>query len=363
MLKKGPPMIAKHFGDLTITRGNDFQFLGMDISINRNKKEVSISMEDQVQEAIDMMPDKLRSNIHTPAYRDLFETYDEDSKALNKEKSEIFHSITAKLLYITKRSRPDIETAVSYLTTRVSKSNERDWFKLMRVLSFLKHTIKDKRIIGATSLKDLYTWVDASYAVHPNMRGHTGGTMSYGKGVIHAKASKQKLNVKSSTECEIVGTSEYCPFNIWQLMFMEAQGYPLQNNILMQDNQSAIRIEKNGRNSCTGNSRHVNIRYFFVKDRVDKDEITIEYCPTHLMLADFFTKPLSGKLFHKFRDIIMGYKSITTLTDEQFSFKERVGNNKVSLVSNESKIKGNNPGHKLTYADVVKGKKKNNNDK
>ena len=51
--------------------------------------------------------------------------------------------------------------------------------------------------------------------------------MTYGQGVIHAKSSKQKLNVKSSTECEIVGTSEYCPYNIWHMMFMEAQGYPL----------------------------------------------------------------------------------------------------------------------------------------
>ena len=122
-----------------------------------------------------MIGEELKDNITCPAYRDLFESYEGKSPKLNKEKSEKFHSIVAKMLFITKRTRPDIETAISYLTTRVSKSNERDWFKMKRVLSFLKHTINDKRKIGAKSLHDLYTWVDAAYAVHDNMRGHTGG--------------------------------------------------------------------------------------------------------------------------------------------------------------------------------------------
>ena len=83
-----------------------------------------------------------------------------------------------------------------------------------------------------------------------------------GTGVIHARAGKQNLNVKSSTEAEVVGLSEYLP-----KFFMKEQGYKLCKNEVKQDNESAIRMEKNGRNSCTGNSRHVDIRYFFVKDR------------------------------------------------------------------------------------------------
>ena len=132
-------------------------------------------------------------------------------------------------------------------------------------------------------------------------------------GVLHAKSSKQKLNVKSSTEVELVGTSEYIPYNLWLLMFMDKQGYTIKNNVLYQDNQSTILMLKNGRNSCTGNSRHINIRHFFVKDRVDKKEVRIEYCPSLLMLADFFTKPLQGELFLKFRRVLMGQEHISTL--------------------------------------------------
>ena len=107
-------------------------------------------------------------------------------------------------------------------------------------------------------------------------------------------------------------------------MFLSAQGYLIKDNILYQDNMSTILMLKNGRNSCTGKSRHVNVRYFFVKDRVDKQEVKIEYCPTLQMLADFFTKPLQGHLFRKFRDVIMGYKPILSLKWRYFEIKERV---------------------------------------
>ena len=82
---------------------------------------------------------------------------------------------------------------------------------------------------------------------------------------------------------------------------------------------------KNGRNSCTGNSRHVHIRYFFVKDRVDKGEVKVEYCSTLQMLSDFVTKPLQGTLYNKFRNVIMGYEPISNLQIKSFEIKERVG--------------------------------------
>ena len=158
------------------------------------------------------------------------------------------------------------------------------------------------------------------------MRSHTGGAMSFGHGTIHCRSSKQKLNTKSSTEAELVGISDYLPYNLWMKMFLEEQGYALKSNTLFQDNQSTIRMATNGRTSCTGNSRHIDVRYFFVVDRVKKKEIQVKYCPTEMMVADYFTKPLQGKLFHTIRDIIMGNTSIFEMIDKYFPLKERVGN-------------------------------------
>ena len=115
----------------------------------------------------------------------------EKSVELNEEKSELFHSIVAKLLYERKRARPDVETVVAYICTRVSKSTEDDWVKLRRLLGFIKHTINDIRIIGANSLQKIYTWVNASYDVHEDLKIHIGGAMSMGTGLLYQRSSKQ----------------------------------------------------------------------------------------------------------------------------------------------------------------------------
>jgi len=110
-----------------------------------------------------------------------------------------------------------------------------------------------------------FTFVDVAYAVHNDMRSHTGGGLSMGRGLIHSKSSKQKLNAKSSIESEVVGASDYLPYLIWTLNFMAAQGFKFKRNIFYQDNQSAMRLERNGRQSCGQKSRHIDIRYFLSK--------------------------------------------------------------------------------------------------
>ena len=107
-----------------------------------------------------------------------------------------------------------MQTTISFLCTRVTKSTVQDWAKLRRLLSFIYGTINDVRIIGADSLDKIYLWVDTAYAVNNDMKSQTGGNMSMGTGIIHSKCSKQKLNVKSSNEAELVGVSDYIPYNI-----------------------------------------------------------------------------------------------------------------------------------------------------
>ena len=308
-------LMKTHFGDLTVTRGKEHRFLGMNIKINKDKN-IEIEMKDQLLEAVHMFEQAESSEVNdtvtTPA-RPRLRDVNPECTQLGSDKQDAFHSMVAKLLWIMKRARPDLETAIAFLCSRVSKSDEDDWLKLKRVIAYVKCTIDDVRVIGASSLADIYTWIDAAYAVNPDMKSQTGGCMSLGVGVLHAKSNKQKLNVKSSTEAELVGTSEYIPYNLWLLMFMHMQGYTIKNNILYQDNQSTILMLKNGRNSCTGNSRHIHIRFFFVKDRIDKKEVKIEYCPSLSMLADFFTKPLQGQLFLKFKRVLMGHAPLSTL--------------------------------------------------
>ena len=71
----------------------------------------------------------------------------------------------------------------------------------------------------------MFTWVDALHAVHNYMNSQTGGVMSMGLCVTHYGSSKKTLNKKSSTNLELVGASDYVPYNIRYVMFMHQQGY------------------------------------------------------------------------------------------------------------------------------------------
>ena len=117
---------------------------------------------------------------------------------------------------------------------------------------------------------------------------------------------KQKLNTRSSTEAELVGVDDASALILWTKLFLEYLGYHISNNIIYQDNKSAILLETNGRQSAGKRSRALNIRYFFISDQVEKGNAAVEYCNTDDMIGDFHTKPVQGHKYKKFGDTIMG---------------------------------------------------------
>ena len=114
------------------------------------------------------------------------------------------------------------------------------------------------------------------------------------------------MNTRSSTEAELVGVDDAAAMILWTKLFLEAQGYDVKKNIIYQDNKSAILLEENGKRSSSKRTRHLNIRYFFMTDQVEKKNASIEYCPTDEMKGDYMTKPLQGVKFRTFHDEIMG---------------------------------------------------------
>ena len=95
------------------------------------------------------------------------------------------------------------------------------------------------------------------------------------------------------------------PMILWTRYFLEAQGYTIQENVVYQDNKSAMLLENNGKASSTKRTRQINIRYYFVTDRIKAGEVSVSHCPTDDMTADYFTKPTQGAKFRKFRAEIM----------------------------------------------------------
>jgi hypothetical protein len=291
---------------LTVSKGTEHDYLGMTLDYSV-PGEVTIRMDDYVQDILSEAPDDMSGTSATPAGEHLFNVSN-DPAHLNPETADLFHHLTAKLLFLCKRARPDIQTPVAFLTTRVTQPDVDDYKKLGRVIKYLRGMPDLALTLEADNTHVVKWWIDSSFGVHRDMRSHTGGTMSLGKGSVYSTSTRQKLNTKSSTEAELVGVDDVMPLVLWTRYFLEAQGYEVRENKVFQDNKSAILLEENGRRSSSRRTRHINIRYFFVTDRIQAKELTVEYCPTEDMVGDMFTKPLQGSKFRNFRDAVLNNK-------------------------------------------------------
>jgi hypothetical protein len=325
---------------LVVHRGKIHDYLGMTIDYSEDGK-VKFMMPDYIQGILDEAPPEMAGFAVTPAASNLF-TVRKGVDHLDEKHSETYHRLTAKLLYLCKRARPDLQPTVAFLTTRVTQPNTDDWKKLTRCIRYLRDSKDLYLTLEADTGVDIKWWIDASFAVHPDMKSHTGATMSLGKGSVYSISRKQRINTKSSTEAELVGVDDGMPLVIWTRNFISAQGYKINDNVVFQDNQSTMLLAKNGRASSGRRTRHIDIRYFFVTDRVKNGEMRIEYCPTADMVADFFTKPLQGSLFRKLRAIILN------IPDRGLSMDTSASQECVGKVA--------------SYADVVRGSHRKGSD-
>ena len=116
--------------------------------------------------------------------------------------------------------------------------------------------------------------------------------MTMGRGAAYTSSIKQKMNTRSSTEAELVAVDDALPQVLWINKFMEAQGYSISDSVVYQDNLSSMLLAKHGKGSSNRRTRHLDIRYFFIQDKINSKEVSMVYKPSVDLTADFFTKPL-----------------------------------------------------------------------
>ena len=142
---------------------------------------------------------------------------------------------------------------------------------------YLKGKLQMKRYLTADNLSNIVWWVDGSFGVHCNSKGHTGAMMSMGKGATVNILRKHKMNVGSFTESELVSITDMLGMIMWCKYFMEAQVYTIGSNVLYQDNKSTILLAKNSRMSAGKNSRHIKNRFFLITDKVAQGDLEIRH--------------------------------------------------------------------------------------
>jgi hypothetical protein len=236
----------------------------------------------------------------TPAASSLFDV--RETTMATVEESKWFHTNVAKVLYLAKRVRPECLTAVAFLTTRVLKCDIDDLAKLRRLLGYIRLTRDRGIVLRIGDQMSVKAYIDAAYGVHQDSgKSHTGCVIVLGEaGPLFAKSSKQKIVTKSSTEAELVGLSDTASQAIHLRNFVLAQGYEVGPAIIYQDNMSCMALMKRG-GPGSERSRHINIRHFWLSERVDASEVIIEHLGTEKMFANVLTKPVQGAQFTKER--------------------------------------------------------------
>jgi hypothetical protein len=207
--KYGQEIVGGERAPLTVSRGKIHDYLGMNLDYSEPGC-VKVDMTEYVKKILDKMPKKMDGTATTPAADYMF-TITEGIELLDEKTSEFFDATVAKLLFLCKRGRPDIQTAIAFLCTRVQQPTKHDFNKLSLAIKYLRKTSDLILRLSADNLNIVKCWVDASYGVHHNMRSHTGGAISLGTGAAYSTSKKQKLNTKSSTEAEFVGINDVLP--------------------------------------------------------------------------------------------------------------------------------------------------------
>ena len=289
---------------MTITRGKVHKYLGMTIDYSSPGKLIFLMIY-YIIKMLDNIPEDMKGESATPDAHRPFDIALGATKLFQAD-ADLCRHFVAQILYLSKRSRPYIHIAVSFLCTRVIGPDAYDYKNLVRVMKSIQVTIELPLILSIGKAVNINWYVHVAFAVHNDMRSHTGGFMTMGTAGAYMQSSKQKLNIKNSTDAELVGIDYLLTQVIWTRYFLKEQGYIICHNDIYQDNQSAIRLEKNGRRSRIKRTRHINIRYYFITPRIIKQEASVEFFPTLDMIGDYFKKALKGSQLCQFRNIIIG---------------------------------------------------------
>ena len=212
-------------------------------------------------------------------------------------------------MYISTRTRQDLLTTISFLSKRACNPTQENCRRLQRALHYLDNTKTQRLRLDMATSMTIRTYIDASFAVHSNFKSHTGICITMGIGCFYANSTGQKINATSSCQAELIALAKGLQQSIYSSYFSAGQGYKIPPIIVNQDNQSTIKLICNGK-SNSELTKHIQIGYYSVKDLIDRGLITIEYCPTEFMIADFFTQPLQGILFNQMRAKVTGISPV-----------------------------------------------------
>ena len=294
------------FTSITVEEGDKINFIGMTFSFDRTNKWVDVSQKNYCQKL--EMTYKPTSKPRTPASDKLFEC-DPTSPLLKDQLS--YMSIVSAGMYCAKRTQPTALPTATHLATKYWHATEEDLKKAEHFIAYLAANPDHYLRLRSTS-NNIVACADASYAEHADAKSHTGGCigLEYDDkvGYFMFISNKQSIVAKSSCEAELIAQSTIGEHIVWLREVMEELGFvPDKPTVLHQDNKAAIILASKGCGSFK-RTKHINVRYFWLKELIDKKLLELLYVPTASMVADILTKPLVGYKFKELQPKIQNWE-------------------------------------------------------
>jgi hypothetical protein len=213
---------------------------------------------------------------------------------------KVYRSMIGSLLYLC-ASRPDIMLSVCMCARFQASPKEVHLRAVKRILRYLVHTPKFCLWYPMGSTFDLIGYLDANWAGCKIDRKSTSGTCQFlGRSLVSWASKKQNSVALSTAEAEYIAAGHCCAQLLWMRQTLRDYGYKLTKVPLLCDNESAIRMADNPVEHSR--TKHIAIRYHFLRDHQQRGDIEIAYVSTKEQLADIFTKPLDEKTFTTLRN-------------------------------------------------------------
>ncbi|GKA90485.1 retrovirus-related pol polyprotein from transposon TNT 1-94 [Tanacetum coccineum] len=240
---------------------------------------------------------------------------DEDKEGKAVDPSH-YRGMIGTLLYLT-ASRPDLQFAICMCARYQARPTEKHLNAVKRIFRYLKGTVNRGLWYPKDSSIALTAFADADHAGCQDTRRSTSGSMQFlGDRLISWSSKRQKSAAISSTEAEYIALSGCCAQILWMRSQLTDYGFGFNKIPMYCDNKSAIALCCN--NVQHSRSKHIDIRFHFIKEHVENGVIELYFVNTEYQLADIFTKAL-GRERIEFLINKLGMRSFTPETLKQLA--------------------------------------------
>ena len=237
--------------------------------------------------------------------------YEQQPDGSEAVQAEEYQAIIGCLTYAAVATRPDLSAAVGVLSQFMSNPGPEHWIGVKRILRYVKGTIDYGLKFNALNANniELQGYLDTDWEGDITSRKSTSGcSFQLIGGIISWRSKRQNIVALSSTEAEYIALTLASQEAIWLRRLLSSIGFKQSTaTALHEDNQRALELSRNPIHHAR--TKHIDIRYHFIREAVESKEVELMYCPTNLMIADIFTKGLAKQRFNELREQL-GFESL-----------------------------------------------------